>query len=114
MNTSSRKAKGRRLQQQVRDMLRIKYDDVLVDDDIQSIGMGQSGSDIVLSPLAKKYIPLDIECKAQESLNIWGALSQAESNTTEDRVPVVVFKRNRSKTYICMEFYTFVDKFLKK
>jgi len=114
MNTSSRKAKGRRLQQEVRDALRSKYDDVLVDDDIQSIGMGQSGADIVLSPLAKKHIPIDIECKAQESLNIWSALSQAESNSTADRVPVVVFKRNRSKTYICMEFDAFIDKFLKK
>ena len=38
---------------------------------------------------------------------MWQAIEQAESNC-EDRAPVVVFKRNRSKTYLTIEFDSFV------
>ena len=66
--------------------------------------MGETGIDIILSPAAKDIISLDIEAKNQEKLNIWKALEQAEANATEGRTPAVVFKRNRSKVYIAMEF----------
>ena len=42
--------------------------------------MGESGEDIKLSPAARKLIPYSFECKNQEKLNIWEALSQAEEN----------------------------------
>ena len=44
-----------------------------------------------------------MECKNQEKLNIWGALEQAEENSG-DHAPLVIFKRNRSKTYAVLEF----------
>jgi hypothetical protein len=113
MKPSSKKAKGRRLQQDIRDSLRQKYCaselvyqniEPLVDDDIQSIGMGQAGPDIVLSPRAKERIPFDIECKAQESVRIWKALSQAEANCQKKRIPLVVMRRNRGIAYACLKF----------
>ena len=56
---------------------------------------------------AKKKIGYSFECKNVERLNIWQAIEQSESNC-EDRIPVVVFKRNRSKTYLTIEFNEFV------
>ena len=47
------------------------------------------------------------ECKNQERLNIWESLKQAEDNC-DKYTPAVVFKRNRTKTYIALE----LDKFL--
>ena len=67
-----------------------------------------SGEDIVLSPAAKKAIRYSFECKNQERLNLWKSLEQAESNC-EDRIPVLVFKRNRSKVYIAVEFEHFLE-----
>lgn len=110
MKTSSCKAKGRNLQKQVVYLLREYYDmdtsqeNNCYEGDIQSIPMGMSSEDIKLSPLAKTKIPFNIECKAQEKLNIWSALKQAETNSPKGRTPLLVFKRNRTKLYACMEF----------
>lgn len=67
-----------------------------------------SGEDIVLSPAAKKVIDYSFECKNQERLNLWKSLEQAASNC-EDRNPVLVFKKNRSKVYIAIEFDHFIQ-----
>jgi len=97
MNPRSSKAKGRRLQNALRDILRETFP-ILEDDDIKSQTMGMTGEDIVLSPAAKKEIPYSFECKNVERLNIWESLEQAESNC-EDRCPVLVFTKNRKATY---------------
>jgi hypothetical protein len=65
--------------------------------------MGASGVDIVLSPEAKSIIPLDIEVKAQEGLNIWSAMKQCEAYSNDDRVPLLAFKRNRTEMYACLK-----------
>ena len=97
MNPRSSKAKGRRLQNALRDILR-KVFPSLEEDDIKSQTMGMTGEDIVLSPAAKKAIPYSFECKNVERLDLWGSLEQAESNC-EDRCPVLVFTKNRKATY---------------
>tara|TARA_R110002020_G_scaffold153139_3_gene332330 strand:- start:1357 stop:1695 length:339 start_codon:yes stop_codon:yes gene_type:complete len=102
MKAKSAKAKGRKLQNFVVEELRKAYPE-LEDDDIKSQIMGVSGEDVVFSPLAKRLIGLSFECKNQEKLNLWNSLSQAESNCDE-RTPVLVFKRNRSKTYAAIPF----------
>jgi len=56
----------------------------------------------LLSPAARKLFPFAVECKNQEKLNIWSSLEQAEQNAGE-HIPLLVFKRNRSKTYISMD-----------
>ena len=102
MNPRSSKAKGRRLQNYLRDLLKEAFPS-LRDDDIKSQIMRVSGEDVVFSPLSKRLIGLSFECKNQERLNLWDSLSQAETNC-EDRTPVLVFKRNRSKTYAAIPF----------
>ena len=101
MNVRSAKAKGRRLQNKVRDLLRTTFP-VLHDDDIKSQTMGMTGEDIVLSPLARETIPYSFECKNKERLDLWKSLLQAETNCG-DRVPILVIKRNKSKIYAVLE-----------
>jgi hypothetical protein len=101
MKTRSAKNKGKRLQNDVRDLILETFTE-LEPDDVRSTTMGDSGEDILLSPAARKLFPFATECKNQERLNIWESLEQAESNAGQ-HIPLVVFKRNRSKTYISME-----------
>ena len=108
-NIKSSKAKGRRLQNYVRDRLRqvfvkewTKFPK-LEDDDIKSQTMGITGEDIILSPAAKKIIPYSFECKNQERISIWKALQQAEDNAGL-REPIVVIKRNGSNIYASIRF----------
>ncbi len=103
MKPRSAKNKGKRLQNTVRDLILEKFNSKLEPDDVRSITMGDSGEDILLSPAARRLFPFSVECKAQESLSIWSALQQAESNAGK-HIPLLVFKRNRSKTYAVLEF----------
>ena len=59
VNPKSVKAKGRALQNLLRDKLRKAFPD-LHEDDIKSQTMGMTGEDIVLSPHARKLIPYSI------------------------------------------------------
>jgi len=107
MKTRSAKNKGKRLQNSVRDILLETFTE-LEQDDIKSTTMGESGEDIQLSPAARKIIPFAFECKNQEKLNIWSSLEQAEENA-QSHTPVLIFKRNRSKTYAVLEIKDFID-----
>ena len=107
MKPRSGKNKGRKLQNFVRDMLQDTFP-TLHKDDIKSQTMGMPGEDIVLSPAARDIIPYSFECKNVERLDLWGSLAQAETNS-EDRYPVLVIKRNRSKVYAIVELDTFLN-----
>ena len=101
MKTRSAKNKGKRLQNDVRDLILETFKE-LEPDDVRSTTMGDSGEDILLSPAARKLFPFAVECKNQEKLNIWSSLEQAVQNGGE-HIPLLVFKRYRSKTYISMD-----------
>ena len=100
MKTQSAKAKGRRLQQWVRDLLIEKLN--VHPEDVESRSMGAGGEDLIMARAAREKFPYSVECKNQEKLNIWSSLEQAEENAGP-HIPLLVFKRNRSKTYISME-----------
>ena len=101
MKSRSAKNKGKRLQNKIRDLILEKFDS-LESDDVRSITMGDSGEDILLSPAARKLFPFSVECKNQEKLNIWSSLEQAENNSGK-HTPLLIFKRNRTKTYAVLE-----------
>ena len=101
MKSRSAKNKGKRLQNQVRDLILEKFNQ-LEEDDVRSITMGDSGEDILLSPAARKLFPFSVECKNQEKLNIWSSLEQTETNAGK-HTPLLIFKRNRSKTYAVLQ-----------
>lgn len=102
MKASSAKAKGRRCAQELKDLILRYLGTKIEDEDITVTPSGVTGPDLILSPLAKKFLPIAVECKNVEKLNIWAAMEQAE---TEARVglPVLFFRRNRSKMYACIE-----------
>ncbi|MBC8146609.1 MAG: hypothetical protein H8E98_01325, partial [Bacteroidetes bacterium] len=47
--------------------------------------------------------------KKQEKLNIWKALKQAEEDCPDDKIPIVVFARNRTKDYVVIEMDEFLE-----
>ena len=69
MKPRSAKAKGRALQNLVRDRI-LEVFPQLEKDDVQCAIMGQSGIDIKLSPAARKLFPYSIECKNQQKISI--------------------------------------------
>jgi len=106
INTRGCKAEGRRLQNRLRDSLREAFP-MLEEDDVKSQTMWMAGEDIVMSPLAKRKIRYSFECKNKERLDLWPSLAQAEENC-QDRAPVLVFKKNHSKTYAVIELDHFI------
>jgi hypothetical protein len=107
MRVSSAKAKGRRLQQKVRDALLEGRPD-LHPDDIRSTAMGQNGEDILFSPAARKVYPYSVECKCVEKLNIWEAINQARENAGQ-HTPIVAFSRNNEDTWVAMPMSKFIE-----
>ena len=105
MKTSSAKAKGRKLQQWFTKVLIEGLN--LNEEDLESRPMGSQGEDIIMGHESREQFPYSIECKNQEALNIWKSHEQAEENCG-DHTPCVVYKRNRSKTYISLEFDEFI------
>ena len=91
---ASRKAKGRRLQQAVRQDL---IDRLGIDPgDILSTAMGQSGCDLYLSPAARSVFPFGVECKAQERIALPEWWEQCTRNAAaEGLAPLLVLKQSR-------------------
>jgi len=54
---------------------------------------------------------LHIEAKDVEKLNIWNALEQSRRDAGDDEIPVVMFKRNRTKVYVAVPFEEFMEMF---
>ena len=105
MKTSSAKAKGRRLQQQVRTQLIEELD--IHPEDIESRSMGAGGEDLIMARAARKKFPYSIECKNQESVNVWKSYEQAQENSG-DYEPIVVLKRNNTKPLVLVDADYFV------
>lgn len=106
MKTSSAKNKGRRFQQEIRDLI-LETLAHLKPDDVRSTSMGASGVDIQTSPKCQKDFPFACEIKNQEKISIWSALEQTERNSTNKLLPILFFKRNRSKAYVTLQVNDF-------
>jgi hypothetical protein len=106
IKSQSCKNKGKRLQNEIVDMILEKYTD-LTSDDVKSTLSGESGVDVQLSTIAKKLFPYSIEAKNQETTKIWAWLEQAEKNCKPNTEPILIFRRNRSKTYVTLNIETF-------
>lgn len=108
MLTSSAKSKGRRCCAETKELL-YKYAPDLKPGDIEITSSGAPGVDLKLSPAASEVYPLVIECKCQESIQIWAALKQAEQHATAtEKFPAVFFRRNHSKLYVALEAEHFI------
>ena len=106
MKPQSAKAKGRVLQQWVRDLLVESLD--IHPEDIESRSMGAGGEDLIMSRAARKSFPYSVECKNQEKLNIWNAYDQAKENSG-NYTPIVILKRNNVKPLVLIDAQDFID-----
>ena len=106
MRPQSAKAKGRVLQQWVRDLLVERLH--IHPEDIESRSMGAGGEDLIMSRAARDAFPYSVECKNQEKLNIWSAYEQAAENS-KGYTPIVILKRNNVKPLVLIDAQTFID-----
>lgn len=90
----SAKAKGRRLQQLVRDKI-LELFPKLKSDDVVSTGMGQGGEDIRLSTAARKLFPYSVECKSRKKIAVYSDYDQAQRNCPNGAEPLVILKADR-------------------
>ena len=105
MKTQSAKAKGRKLQQWVRDQLIEQLD--VHPEDIESRSMGAGGEDLIMARAARQKFPFSIECKNQEKLNVYEAYAQACANSG-DHEPILFMKKNRKKPLVVLDAEWFI------
>lgn len=78
--------------------------------DVTARAMGDLGIDLLLSQRAREVIPFAIECKRTERLNLYESIAQAEANAAKEHLaPAVIFRRNRSPSYVIMRLETLLD-----
>lgn len=107
MRPQSAKAKGRKLQKEVRNAI-LETFPTLHPDDVRSTSMGAAGEDILLSHAARTAFPYSVECKNVERLNIWEAIQQAKDNAGP-HTPMVAFKRNSHEKWAAIPFDHFME-----
>jgi len=108
MKTQSAKAKGRKLQQWVRDQIIEQLE--VHPEDIESRSMGAGGEDLIMARAARERFPFSVECKNVEKLNVWDAYEQAKSNS-KDHEPIVVMKKNQKKPLVVVDADFFISLF---
>jgi len=102
MKDKSRKAKGRYLQNIVKQKIQDLYP-VLGPDDIRTSMMSENGADVkLISHTARKLFPYSIECKnRQDFKQLYNYFKQARSHTNQE--PLLVVKMNREKPLAIVE-----------
>ena len=108
MKTQSAKAKGRKLQQWVRDQIIEQLE--VHPEDIESRSMGAGGEDLIMARAARQKFPVSVECKNVEKLNVWEAYEQAKSNSN-DYEPIVIMKKNQKKPLVVVDADFFISLF---
>lgn len=106
MGAQASKAKGRRLQQWVRDLI-LRLLPSLEPDDVRSTAMGQGGEDVQLSPAARRLLPVSIECKSYRKFAVYTHYDQAVENCPKGSTPILVIKENRRKPLVVLDAETY-------
>ena len=110
ISVSSRKGKGRQLQQWVANKISLLIDLPWgKDEQIASREMGQSGVDIRLVGEAKELFPWSVECKRQESWGIHSWIRQAKENQMPGTDWLLIAKRNRQDAVVILDADVFFD-----
>lgn len=95
ISPQSRKQKGRKFQQMVRDKILAAFKS-LRPDDVKSTSMGASGEDLLFSPFARDMLGISVECKSHKAFAVYKIYDQCASNAKGNE-PVVFIKQNNSK-----------------
>ena len=108
MKQSSRRKKGKLLQNIVRDKI-LKYFPHLRKKDVDVAKVGENGSDIKLSKVAKCLVPYAFETKNQEKMKtVYDWLDQADRNSGKLEA-VLVIKQNTRKPLVVIDMETFFE-----
>lgn len=104
MTPASAKQKGRLLQQKIRDLI-LELFPHLEADDVRSTSMGAGGEDVTLSPMARRAIPFQIECKSKARSQVHTYYAQAKSHGHHE--PLVIVKQDRKETLAILDAEVF-------
>lgn len=114
MTPASKKQKGRKFQQWVRDKLLEAFKPYKIrPDDIKSTSMGASGEDLQFSPFARDLMGVSVECKSHKAFAVYKIYEQCQSNAGEYE-PVVFIKQNNSKPLALVDAEFFINLLAKK
>jgi hypothetical protein len=116
MKRSSAKAKGRKLQDWVRNKLiyylTLSPKVIDIEGHIKCAIMGESGADVQLTPSIIHLFPFSIECKNQEKFSgIYNIIDQATNHSRHP--PIAFIKMNRRKPLVILEADVFLDSWFK-
>jgi hypothetical protein len=106
MTPQSAKAKGRRLQQKVRDAILTTFPE-LDADDVTSCSMGAGGEDVKLSPAARRLFGFSIECKKRKAFAVYGDYDQARRHGPHE--PLLIIEADRRKPLAVVDLATFLE-----
>ena len=108
MKQSSRRKKGKVLQNLVRDKI-LKFFPHLRKKDVDVARNGENGADIKLSKVAKCLVPYSFETKNQEKMKtIYDWLDQADRNSGKLEA-VLVIKQNSRRPLVVIDMETFFE-----
>lgn len=107
MTPSSAKAKGRNLQQLVRDAILTAFPS-LTPDDVRSTSMGAGGVDVQMASAALKLFPYKIECKNLARIAIYSLYRQACTHKGGGE-PLLIIKQNHAKPLAVVDLEYFID-----
>jgi|TARA_R110000796_G_scaffold25666_1_gene72158 hypothetical protein len=108
MKNNSRQAKGRYLQNIVRDRI-VKLYPSLTKKDIRTSNTGENGADVrLLTHTAKKLFPYSVETKNMKSYRLlYEAFKQAQRHTNME--PLLVLKGHREKPVVIIDMEHFFN-----
>lgn len=110
ISVAAAKDKGRRLQKRI---LKLAADLLGVpcgpDEDLASRPMGQSGTDIRISPKLLKKFPYSIECKNQETWSIVQWIKQAKENQKAGTEWLLFVSKNHHDDIVVMTVEHFFE-----
>jgi hypothetical protein len=70
--------------------------------------MGVSGEDVLLSPAARRVLPISLECKSRAAISVYGYYEQAQKNSGGYEA-VCVIKQNRSSPLVVIDAEYFFE-----
>lgn len=104
----SNKAKGRIGQQEVSKLI-LEVFPQLEPDDCRSNPMGSCGEDILLSPAARKLLPMQIEVKRKKKIGAARFMEQAGEHGKHE--PVAFFREDRGEWFAICDAKAFLQLF---
>lgn len=108
MKPQHRKAKGRLLQQRVRDEILGTFPD-LTDRDVRSTSMGASGVDLLLSEVAVERFPYSVECKRRARIHVYDFWRDTNDNVADNTHPLLVIQQDRSDPLAVITLQHFLE-----